>query len=325
MFFAAPVTLSIDRLIPIYVLSKAGGLLPLFYFPRLLWFVPSILVIRRVLWMILLFAACGSNAANVRVTAKPFKGGYSLVVQTVDLLDATITIEVTGDNLVISKPTPLILDTKGQTNFVALTFSQKDASKPWKYNWSYGWHVGGREGTSDGHAYDQPFATNATYKVSQGFGGSFSHNDPGDWYAIDWLMPEGTPIHAARGGTVVAVEQRFDRGGSTREFERKANYITIRHEDGTYGDYMHLKKGGVSVKLGSIVSAGQQIGFSGNTGYSSAPHLHFCVFQNRANGDAVLRQSLPFTISGVAPQFLSAKPADTTIKRLSTPVSSRRQ
>ena len=55
------------------------------------------------------------------------------------------------------------------------------------------------------------------------------------------------------------------------------NYVNIRHSDGTLGNYYHLKQGGSAVKIGDKVKKGQLIAYSGNTGYTTAPHLHFSV------------------------------------------------
>ena len=56
------------------------------------------------------------------------------------------------------------------------------------------------------------------------------------------------------------------------------------HSDGTFGNYAHLKYRGAAVKKGDFVEKGQLIGYSGNTGFSSGPHLHFSVLINRIDG-----------------------------------------
>lgn len=56
------------------------------------------------------------------------------------------------------------------------------------------------------------------------------------------------------------------------------------HNDGTFADYAHLKLNGSAVKEGDSVKKGQLIGYSGDTGFSSGPHLHFSVFINRIDG-----------------------------------------
>jgi murein DD-endopeptidase MepM/ murein hydrolase activator NlpD len=88
----------------------------------------------------------------------------------------------------------------------------------------------------------------------------------------------------------VKVKDDSDRGGPSMEFDPFNNYVLIRHDDGTLGHYCHLKKGGVAVHPGQIVKTGDLIALSGSTGFSSGPHLHFCVFMTK-NGRE--RESIP--------------------------------
>jgi murein DD-endopeptidase MepM/ murein hydrolase activator NlpD len=123
-----------------------------------------------------------------------------------------------------------------------------------------------------------PFEEGRKVFVGQGFKGSFSHGGE-QKYAIDWTVPVGTSVHAARGGLVVAAESRYSRGGPSPDFLNAVNYIVVMHEDGTSGNYLHFKKDGLAVRIGDNVSAGQLIGYSGNTGFSTEPHLHFNVYK----------------------------------------------
>jgi murein DD-endopeptidase MepM/ murein hydrolase activator NlpD len=66
--------------------------------------------------------------------------------------------------------------------------------------------------------------------------------------------------------------------------------VVIRHEDGTFGQYLHLQKDGALVEVGQHVKAGAVIARSGHTGNSTTPHLHFAVFVNK---DGNLKTSLP--------------------------------
>ena len=131
------------------------------------------------------------------------------------------------------------------------------------------------------YEYRLPFDY-ALIRVDQGFGGSFSHNDAQNRYAIDFAVPEGTPVLAAREGVVLQVESDFARAGLDRErYGGRANYVRILHPDGSMALYAHLKPEGVLVRPGQRVRQGQRIALSGNTGFSTAPHLHFVVQVNR--------------------------------------------
>jgi murein DD-endopeptidase MepM/ murein hydrolase activator NlpD len=98
-------------------------------------------------------------------------------------------------------------------------------------------------------------------------------------YALDFKVKEGTIICAAHEGKVIAARSDSDKGGLKNENLSDGNYISIQHIDGSVAHYWHLKKQGVLVKLGDLVGKGQHIGYSGNTGYSAFPHLHFEVVQ----------------------------------------------
>lgn len=116
-----------------------------------------------------------------------------------------------------------------------------------------------------------------------------THTITAGWYysdgklhrAIDLRAAVGTPVYAAEDGTVDWV-QAWD-GHSTRGDQSYGNLVRIRHADYNGGKlqtlYAHLKES--KVKYGQAVKEGELIGYSGNTGNSTGPHLHFEV---RLNG-----------------------------------------
>lgn len=132
------------------------------------------------------------------------------------------------------------------------------------------------EAVSDNsHIYQLPFAEDRSYLLVQGYRSWFSHKGR---LAYDFKMKTGTPILAARAGVVTSVQEGFKEGGVNKKYYRKSNSIIIRHEDGSNAMYAHLKYEGAEVKAGDTVKQGQLIGYSGNTGYSAFPHLHFAVW-----------------------------------------------
>jgi murein DD-endopeptidase MepM/ murein hydrolase activator NlpD len=162
----------------------------------------------------------------------------------------------------------------------------------WLWSWSYTYYCtfgSTRVKHDDSCTYLLPFASGKSFVISQGYNGEYSHFGP-DQFAIDWRMPVGTPVHAARGGTVVGIKSDSDVGGGDSQYDWDANYILIQHPDGTLGQYVHLMKGGSKVELGQRVAAGEWIGLSGNTGHSTGPHLHFSVFNAK---DGKHRQTIP--------------------------------
>ncbi len=151
----------------------------------------------------------------------------------------------------------------------------------------------GRRGAhpAPGHLYRLPFPLPATFKVIQGYGGSFTH-DPGtpNECAVDWAMPEGTPVLAAREGRVVAWRADQERGGIAEEFFERVNQVFVEHADGTVAEYQHLRFRGVAVKLGQRVATGDLLGWSGATGYVKEPQLHVRVYRVTSAGR---EESLP--------------------------------
>ncbi|WP_062053177.1 M23 family metallopeptidase [Aquimarina longa] len=123
--------------------------------------------------------------------------------------------------------------------------------------------------------YYLPFKKNSEYWLSQGYNGAISHKNEN---ALDFKMPIGTKIYAARGGVVVDIEESFSKSCTTGECVKYNNFIVIYHADGTFAEYTHIKKDGAEIHIGDQVTAGQFIGYSGNVGWATGPHLHFIVF-----------------------------------------------
>ena len=134
---------------------------------------------------------------------------------------------------------------------------------------------------SPARPYRVPYSLAKTHRVSQAYPGEFSHTDPSSLYAVDFEMPVGTAIHAARGGTVVEVAAHFFKSGT--DFEQHgpaANIVRVLHQDGTMAIYAHLKWDSIRVRPGDVVDRGEYIADSGNTGFSTGPHLHFAIQRN---------------------------------------------
>ncbi|MDR2236155.1 MAG: M23 family metallopeptidase [Chryseobacterium sp.] len=130
------------------------------------------------------------------------------------------------------------------------------------------------------YQYDLPFKKGNTFTVHQGYNGAFSHRNEN---SLDFKMPEGTEITAAREGIVTDFVKHHNTGCPSKSCVEQGNYVTIMHSDGTFAQYYHLKENGVKVNLGDQVKKGDVIALSGNTGWSNGPHLHFaCYIPNLA-------------------------------------------
>ena len=111
----------------------------------------------------------------------------------------------------------------------------------------------------------------------------------GDWHCTDYTynghlgidtgilgftaQAIGVPIFAALDGTVIAAHDgEFDM--NTGNGTDNPNYVRLSHGNGLRTLYLHMKKDSVAVSVGQQVKAGQQIGLTGSSGLSTAPHLH---------------------------------------------------
>jgi len=204
--------------------------------------------------------------------------------------EITMTFELRMMNLASDRPVPCtgVYPSRVVTRAFSLTPTKPTAR--WRLQHTNYFKLGSYLARHDNSVvYELPFLAGNQFKVTQAFDGAFSHQGA-NRYAVDWKMPEGTPVCAARGGVVVRIKTDSDQGGSSIKYDQYNNYVMIRHDDGTLGHYCHLQKNGATVKVGQRVEAGEVIARSGNTGFSSGPHLHFAVIKPR-NGRE--RESLP--------------------------------
>jgi len=136
------------------------------------------------------------------------------------------------------------------------------------------------------YAYSLPFKKGFSALIGQGYNGSFSHQNLN---AIDFNMPIGTPVTTIRPGKVIVVVDSFNKHGNSPYYKSFSNYIIIMHKDGTFAKYAHLKYQSAEVKAGDIVTAEKEIALSGNTGWSTGPHLHLEIYLPKAGKEQSLK------------------------------------
>jgi len=199
-------------------------------------------------------------------------------------------------NLALDVPTGgnRILDARSDTDLLALPRADPAAEMRVEYRYQY---IYGRPGArhEPEEPYRLPFALASSFEVSQAFPDAITHAGAADRHAIDFAMPIGTGVYAARAGTVIEVASAyFESGIDLAADGPRANIVRILHDDGTLALYAHLNWNSIRVTPGQRVERGQYLADSGNTGFSTGPHLHFVV-QRNAGG---IVESVPVQFRG---------------------------
>jgi hypothetical protein len=200
-------------------------------------------------------------------------------------------------------PARVVLPGLSETRALHIVATNPAAGFRYRYKYTYlpGDYVAQHD---DSVRYRLPFPADLKLHISQAFDGVFSHHDPASRYAVDITMPEGTPVLAARDGVVMTVESDYyGNGQDMAAYGDRANNVRIVHADGTMAVYAHLQLESARVQVGAHVRAGQVLALSGDTGYTTGPHLHFCV-QRNAQMELV---SVPFQFTGAGGDFTPAQ------------------
>lgn len=223
-------------------------------------------------------AQIGSRNSVILSAESTGTGGFEFEAENLNPYTVTMSIDFELlSNLKPSGKVPLFIEIPGRSKKRVMELSRISSELPVNYRSSYGWVRGSAFAVhQDSYVYKLPFSSGSSVMVSQGYNGESTHKGLSA-YAVDFPVPVGTPVYAAREGIVVGSEGSNNFGGVGAEYRQYANYVIIEHSDGTMGNYYHLKQGGAIARIGQKVSKGELIGYSGNTGNSSGPHLHFSV------------------------------------------------
>lgn len=221
---------------------------------------------------------------NIKFYTEKVDNTFHIYADNAELTPMSARFDFTLDNMTSSlESNKLIVIPAEGSRFLVATLKQLVPKKSYSFKYRNSYNFGNVEQTSfdEDFIYTLPFEIGKSHRIYQGYDGKFSHQNQ---KALDFDMTLGEKIYAARGGKVVSVESSFDKNCATPDCGAFNNQITIMHKDGSFGEYLHLMRDGVAVKLGDLVMQGDFIGNSGNTGWSKGPHLHFSVYLNRMDG-----------------------------------------
>jgi murein DD-endopeptidase MepM/ murein hydrolase activator NlpD len=266
---------------------------------------------------------CLLGSAGAAITDYPFKlvtradgASQQVVAENSGPAPITVHVTLTGQNYASDQTWPLTATIEPFSSIaLGRVYAGDNPDAPYNFLFRYSHHFGRVNAAQDeGAVYRLPFEEGHAFVVSQAHGGKLtSHNNRENLYAVDFAMPIGSAVTAARDGVVVDVTLRHREGGFSMSYIDKANTVAIVHDDGTVAEYAHLSPGAEIVKPGQRVHAGDLIGYSGNTGYSSGPHLHFIVSRPVVTDGKVTRESVPVMFYAGTPGTRFAAQAGTTV------------
>ncbi|MFA6213064.1 MAG: M23 family metallopeptidase [Candidatus Obscuribacterales bacterium] len=249
---------------------------------------------------------CGQTDQGLQIVKIVWPNEIRIYGFSSKFLEVSIRLTCSGENCTVSPSQRRWRGLSKNNNDPLVTIKPINLKLPVSYHPIYEVHIGATGGTpNQKYQYALPFLPNAEYKVMQGYRGPTHKVGQIHEFAVDFALPENTVICAARNGTVIGFRDDSMIGGPEDKYNMCANYVYIKHDDGSYAEYAHLQRNGALVKLGSRVERGQIIALSGNTGQSSGPHLHFSVFYY---DKLHLRHSVPLIFTTAKGLITSPKP-----------------
>jgi murein DD-endopeptidase MepM/ murein hydrolase activator NlpD len=220
--------------------------------------------------------ALTATSQNIRLFHETKDKITTIYANNPELYPGSVSINFELQNMKFSEGSKKIFVIPPQATQFKIGELTPEPARSYKFSYNYKLAMGDVTKSADKtYAYDLPFQKGKSFKLFQGYNGIFSHQGE---KSLDFTMPEGTEILAAREGTVVEVIQNNSMSCPRQECEKYNNYVTILHPDGSFSRYVHIKQNGSMFKPGDAVKKGDVIAQSGNVGWSSGPHLHFICF-----------------------------------------------
>lgn len=234
-----------------------------------------------VFFVVSFFSKLGFCQDNFKLYYQETSNGYQIMADNDEYSPVSAKIDFQLENLTSTQGNNKIFVIPPQTKKHVITDlnvidRKKQIKLGYKSVYNYGNHHQKKYDTH--YEYYLPYEKGTEYWLSQGYNGTISHQNEN---ALDFEMPIGTKITAVREGVVVDIEESYSKRCTTSECAKFNNYILIYHSDGTFSEYTHIKKNGAKVAIGDQVKKGQFIGYSGDVGWATGPHLHFIVFFQR--------------------------------------------
>jgi murein DD-endopeptidase MepM/ murein hydrolase activator NlpD len=239
-------------------------------------------------WLLCLPAMTVGEEPPVRLDVRQQPASAEIVAYNDGVVPVTVRLELTlEENLEVDRPLPVAVTVAPESEQTILVVGQLDPELPWRFRYRWTWAEGGLDPSPPEPPRSQP-ASRADYSLPYAPGFAFQvgdrlDDDPshGGDHAVDWLTPAGTPVFAARGGTVAELPSTPD------------DCLRILHVDGSIGCYRGLQT--VRVRFGDPVQTGHALGsVAAPARPFGTAHLHFDVSLAAVDGGT---RQLPLTFA----------------------------
>lgn len=219
-----------------------------------------------------------SGQDRVKVSYKQTTEGYSVIVDNNEFCPVSIELNMTLKNMQSSNGNHKIFVIPPTVDAYEITkLSTLNPKKSSRFDINtiiaLGDHI--QEDYDRDFPYELPFVNDMSCRIMQGYNGSFSHKNQ---HALDFDIPEGGDVLAARDGVVVEVNDKNNKSCGSSSCNKFNNYVRIYHSDGTFAEYTHIKQRSAKVERGDKIKAGQKLAECGKVGWATGPHLHFEVY-----------------------------------------------
>jgi murein DD-endopeptidase MepM/ murein hydrolase activator NlpD len=231
-------------------------------------------------FLFLIIAVHSFSQIRVTVYNEKIDNGFNVLADNNEFCPVSIKLDIELTNLSSSNGNNKIFLVPANTKGFILTTLQiidKNTGTGFKTKSLFNYGDANLKDYVD-YQYSLPFQTGKSFSVFQGYNGSFSHQNEN---SLDFTMPVGTEVLAARDGIVIKVVEKNNMNCAEKKCAEFNNYILIYHNDGTFSQYVHLKMNGIVVKEGDVIKENDLLGYSGNVGWSNGPHLHFMAYLQR--------------------------------------------
>jgi len=223
----------------------------------------------------------------VEVSNKSKKNGRVLYVSNSAYCPVSVSLYLDMTNMAFSEGKQTLFIVPPRVEKVELgEVTIIDTTLKSKFSYGYDYSLGSVLLTEydTAYQYELPYKKGLTFKIGKGHKGLSCHKYK---TALDFIMPKGTEILAARDGIVVYVGDKDEN----IEFEDRCgqfdNSIYIYHDDGTIAQYSHIKYNSAKVKEGEHVAAGALIASCSNGENKKGSFFHFECLLPRIGYDDV--------------------------------------